>query len=193
MPAATRPYPNAKHKASELSPDQKAEFLANFRHKYKPAIDRWCTAFAGHIPFAPDDVTADKFVERIGLDSAYTECIFVVDGITLGVQDKAGLVQVDYLNAPEQTSKMQNLPNGTQAPIVTIPVTREDIAKMLNAVSDTRFSPREIRMIPSGLSGGLSGGVIANVGGDPENGASWKYDMVFGPDGNLAYYLKPNP
>jgi hypothetical protein len=29
-----------------------------------------------------------------------------------------------------------------------------------------------------------------HVGGDPNNAASWKYDMVFGADGKLAYYLK---
>lgn len=181
-----------KHRASEFNADQKAEFMANFQGKYKPAIIKWCSAFNGHVPFAPDEVTAEKLVERIGINSAYSEYVFVVDGITLGVQDTKGTVQVDYLNAPQQTRKMAVLPDGTQAPIVTMPVTREEIVKMLDAVSGTQFRAQEIRMTPSGLSGSLNGGALANVGGNPENGASWKYDMVFGPDGKLAYYLKGN-
>ena len=35
-------------------------------------------------------------------------------------------------------------------------------------------------------------GTIVNVGGNPDNAASWEYDMVFGSGGKLAYYLKPN-
>lgn len=187
-----RPRSSVKHRASEFSANEKAEFVANFEGKYRPAIAKWCSAFSGHIPFTPDEVTADKFVERIGINSAYGEYVFVVNGITLGVQDTKGTVQVDYLNAPQQTKKMATLPDGSKAPIVTMPVTREEIVNALDAVSGTRFPAQEIRMTPSGLSGSLNGGVLASVGGNPENGASWKYDMVFGPDGKLAYYLKGN-
>lgn len=87
---------------------------------------------------------------------------------------------------------MATLPDGTQAPVVTMPVTREEIVKALEAVGGTRFRAQEIRMMPNGLSGSLNGGVLANVGGTPENSTSWKYDMVFGADGKLAYYLKGN-
>jgi len=186
------PRSSVKHRASEFSASEKAEFVANFEGKYKPAIAKWYGAFNGHVPFAREEVTADRFVERIGINSAYGEYIFVVNGITLGVQDTKGTVQVDYLNAPQETKKMAVLPDGSKAPIVTMPITREEIVKALEAVSGTRFPAQEIRMTPSGLSGSLNGGVLANVGGTPENGASWKYDMVFGPDGKLAYYLKGN-
>jgi hypothetical protein len=50
--------------------------------------------------------------------------------------------------------------------------------------------PNDIRLIPSGYSGALNGGAIVNVGGTPDNAASWKYDMVIAPDGKLAYYLR---
>lgn len=188
----TRPRSRVKHRVSEFSANEKAEFMANFEGKYKPAIAKWCGAFNGHIPFAREEVTADKFVERIGINSAYSEYVFVVNGITLGVQDTKGRAQVDYLNSPQQTRKMAELPHGGQAPSVTMPVTREEIVGALEAVSGSRFHAQEVRMTPSGLSGSLNGGVLASVGGTPENGASWKYDMVFGPDGKLAYYLKGN-
>jgi hypothetical protein len=187
---ANPPRSRVKHRASEFTADQEAEFMANFEGKYKPAIAKWCNVFNGHVPFTQDEVTAEKLVERIGIDSAYSEYIFVVDGITLGVQDTKNTVQVDYLNDPEQTKKMATLPDGTHAPTVDMLVTREEIVKMLDELSGTQIRAQDIRMTPSGLSGSLNGGVLANLGGDPENGASWKYDMVFGPDGKLAYYLR---
>jgi hypothetical protein len=62
--------------------------------------------------------------------------------------------------------------------------------RAIEAESGTRFAAGEIRIYPSGPSGSLNGGAFVHVGGDPENGASWKYDMVFDPQGKLAYYLK---
>ena len=135
-------------------------------------------------------MTLDKFAERIGTSSAYREYIFVVDGITLGIQDKKGVARVDYLNAPKQTRKMALLPDGTEAPIATTPVGKTEIIQMLAAEGGVQFSANEVRVIPSGFSGSLNGGMIVNVGGNPDNAASWIYDLVLGADGKLAYYLK---
>jgi hypothetical protein len=179
-----------KHRASEFTSDESADFATNFEAKYKPAIMKWCQAFEGHVPIKPESVTPKQLAERIGKDSSYNEYVFVVDGITLGVQDKKGIARVDYLNAPQQTRKLVALPDGSQTPTLVMPVTKREIMQMIEAESGRQFNAHEIRMTPSGLSGGLSGGVLVDVGGNPENGASWSYDMVFGPDGNLAYYLK---
>jgi hypothetical protein len=124
------------------------------------------------------------------VDSSYGEYVFVINGITLGVSDSRGVAQVDYLNDPQQTRKLAQIPNGAEAPIATPPITREEILNILETDSGTQFPPSEVRMTPSGFSGSLNGGVMVNVGGTPENGASWTYDMVFGPDGNLAYFLR---
>jgi hypothetical protein len=130
--------------------------------------------------------------ERVGRNAAYHDYIFVVDGITLGIQDAKGVASVDYLNDPNQTGKMSKLPNGGEAPISTAPISKDDVVKMLAAEGGTQFKPNDIRLTPSGYSGSLNGGAIVNVGGNPNNAASWKYDMVFGNDGKIAYYLKPN-
>ena len=135
-------------------------------------------------------MTLDGFVERIGTRAAYREYIFVVNGITLGIQDSKCVARVDYLNAPKQTGKMTVLPNGSEAPISTTPVAKDELVKMLSAEGGAQFKPNDIRLIPSGYSGALNGGAIVNVGGDPNNAASWKYDLVFDADGKLAYYLK---
>jgi hypothetical protein len=176
--------------AAEFSGEQRAEFTTDFERKFKPAISNWANAFAGHLPLAPEQVQPEQLVERIGRDSAYFEYVFVVDGMTLGVQDKNGVARVDYLNAPQQTRKLAALPDGSQAPVVTTPLTRQEVMRMVQAEGGRAFGLHEVRMTPSGFSGGLNGGALVNVGGDPENAASWNYDMVFDPDAKLAFYLK---
>jgi hypothetical protein len=183
-------FSKIKHRASEFTSDERQEFSANFENKYGPAIVNWCTAFAGHVPFQPESVTAEKLVEYIGRNSAYREYIFVVDGITLGVQDRNGVARVDYLNAPQKTKQLAVLPDGSHPPSLDVPITQREVMQILKAESGRQFAEHQIRVTPTGPSGSLGGGAFVQVGGDPENGASWNYDMVFGPDGNLAYYLK---
>ncbi len=180
-----------KTRLSGFTTAEKEQFEANFREKYQPAVQKWCKAYEGRVPFDAYDVTIDQFVERIGTQDRYREYIFVVNGITLGVRDSvASGIRVDYLNVPTQTRKMAMMPEGGTPPVVTsMPVTREQVADMLRA--DGGLDPNDkIDFIPSGLSGSLNGGAIVNVGPDPENGASLNYSLVFGPDGKLAYYLK---
>jgi hypothetical protein len=181
-----------KHRFSEFTDEERERFSSDFEGKYKPAVTKWSKAFHGRIPIDPDDLTLKKFVERIGTTPSYSEYIFVVNGITLGVQENRGVVRVDYLNSPAQTRKLAVLPDGSQTPITTSPVTRQEVIEMLEASCGTKYAPTDVRIIPSGLSGSLAGGAFVNVGGNPENGASWKYDMVFGPDGKLAFYQKGN-
>lgn len=178
-----------KTRWNEFNDAEKTEFASNFTNRYKPALEKWCDAFSGRVPFSPASVTTNNFAERIGTTPAYREYIFVVDGITLGIQDKNGVARVDYLNAPRETGKLTQLPQG-EATIATTPISKDEVIKILATEGGVQFQPHEIRVIPSGYSGSLNGGAFVHVGGDPNNAASWKYDMVFGADGKLAYYLK---
>ena len=175
---------------SDFTDAEKSEFGSNFMARYKPALKKWSDAFAGRVPISPDSVTTNNFVSRIGTRPIYREYIFVVEGITLGIQDAKGVARVDYLNAPKETGKMALLPTGKESPISTAPVSKDELVKLLLAEGGTLFKPNDIRLIPSGYSGALNGGAIVNVGGNPDNAASWKYDMVFGADGRLVYYLR---
>jgi len=190
LPQTNRLASKIRRRASELSDSQKAQFLADFEKRYRPAIEHWFDAYHGHLPFAAGDVTPDKLVENIGADASFGEYVFVVDGITLAVRDSKGMAQVDYLNDPKQTGKMSALPNGAEAPIPDMPVNRQEVTQMVATDSGTQFPPSEVRMTPSGFSGGLNGGALVHVGGDARNGATWKFDLVFGADGKLAYYLR---
>lgn len=182
--------PKIRHRMLDFTPEARASFHTNFTTQLKPALQRWCKIYGDRVPFDPNDVTVERFVERIGRDASYSEYIFVVDGVTLGIRDKNGSVRVDYLNAPKNTEKLAVLPTGGEPPILTSPLTREEVARLLEEDGGFRFQPHEIRIIPTGLSGSLNGGAFVNAGGDPENGASWAFDMIFSQDGKLAYYLK---
>ena len=181
-------FPKLKTKLSEFTSAQRDKLEKDFPAKYQPAIQEWCSSYQGHVPFDPSDVTLDKFVERVGRNEEHMEFVFVVSGITLGVEDSRTGVDVDYLNAPQQSRKMALVPDGS-APVMATPVSREEIQQMLQADgwSDTN---EWMEIIPTGLSGSLNGGAMVHVGGNPDNGASWKYNLVFGPDGKLAFYLR---
>src|SRR5215831_10634983 len=87
--------------ASQFSDASKAEFVAAFRERYRPVIEAWCRIYEGHLPFLPEAVTAERFVERVGSSSTNCEYIFVVDGVTLGLEEKKGVAHVAYLYAPQ--------------------------------------------------------------------------------------------
>jgi len=152
-----------------------------FAERLKPAFADWCDAYAGHVPFAPDALTTTNFFEKIGRGNS-AMYIFMVNGITFGIADVTGTAHVSYLNAPESKK-------GTP-PTTDIPVTRDQLAKMLKADSGIDFSPTEIRMVPTAFSSAMNGGVNVSVGGDAVNIASWKFTLVFGPEGKLNYYQR---
>lgn len=185
-----RTTPKFKYRLTELSPEDRAAFAARFDQKHKPAIAGWCNAFKGHVPFEPDAVAVNNLAERIGVNDSYFEYVFVVDGITLGVRDQNGNVCVDYINNPAKTKQLAELHRLNKPPTVTMPLSRGEIIDMVKAESGRTFSEYEVRIKPSGLSGGLAGGMFVEVGGTPNDGGSSAFDMVFDDDGKLVYYLK---
>ncbi len=193
-PTAFFPLNKMKTRYAGFTDAEKAEFQSNFVARYKPALDKWANAFSGRVPFSLDEVTPDKFAERIGPTARYHEYVFVVDGITVGIADKVGnAARVDYLNAPTQTRQLATIPTSGQPPIATVPITRDEIIQMLYTDSGVQFKPNDIRITPTGFSGSLNGGAFIAVGGNPDNEASWDYDLVLGSDGKLAFYLRPKP
>ena len=114
--------------------------------------------------------------------------VFMMDGATLAIEDSGDFARVTYLNTPE-SKQLMALPSGAE-PNPTVPVTQNELAAMLKADSGTDFSPADIRIIPTAFSSSMNGGAHVNVGGDPNNIASWKFTLVIGPDGNMNYYCR---
>lgn len=175
-------------KAAQLNQPQLAEFESTFNNKIKAALERWSQAYSGHLPFEPEKLSAQNLYGQIGRGTNYCVYTFMLNSSTLAVESVNGSMRVNYLNSPG-SEKLLQLPNGE--PINTsLSVTREQISSMLKADSGIDFPPAEIRIIPTAFSSAMNGGVNVSVGGDPKNIASWKYTLVFGPDGNLKYYCR---
>lgn len=171
-----------------LTAEERAELAKKFTAKIKPAVEKWCKAYGGHIPFKPEDLTLDKFREQIGRNSSFTIYTFMLDGTTLCVQDSNGRVAVNYLSAP-QAKELSRLPGGT-APTMQMPVDRNEVIRMVKEDSGTEFKRSDVQMRPTGVASAMNGGAFVDIaprGGDPNNGLC-KVSLVFGPDGDLAYY-----
>lgn len=172
---------------TQLDAIQLAAVKEAFEERLKPAIQAWCKAYSGRVPFGPEDVTVDCLHGQVGRGT-FNLYTFMVNGVTLAVEDADSTADVSYLNAPA-SKKLMELPRGTP-PDPSIPVTREELAEMLHLDSGRDFPQAEIRVIPTAFSSAMNGGAHVNVGGDPVNAASWKFTLVFGPDGKLNYYCK---
>jgi hypothetical protein len=178
----------------ELTADEKAEFERKFTEKIEPAIEAWCKTYAGHTPVQAQDITADKLRE-ISPGSSFQGYAFVINGTTLDVCDDHGSVYVDYLLAPT-ARELYQLPNNP-APPVEPAVGKEEILRLLKEDSGTDFPPDQIAIRPTSYACAMNGGVFVDVGEGVHRPyyPLTKFSMVFGPDGNLAFYgrsLRPN-
>jgi hypothetical protein len=177
-----------KIKRDALTDEEKARFTVDFQKKFKPAVANWFQAYAGRVPFSLEDLNPEAFKERIGGGNSH-DYVFVVDGVTIAVRDQPTQTFVSYMNSPDQSRHLMELPADGRPPITTPPVSRSEVAQMIEQDAGVRFTDDQIRMGLSGLSSGLNGGVHVEVGGDPENVISWKFSLVFGKDGKLVYYM----
>jgi len=183
-----RQHRHIKERVEDMTEDEKARFEKEFAEKIKPAVRRFCDAYAGHISFRPEDVTMDKLRVVSNLRSDCHSYDFVIDGTTCGVIDDAGKVYVDSLMAPAARD-LVNIPSNPSPP-KDGSVSKEEILRLIKADSGKDFPPDWIAIIPTGRSSAMNGGVSVYVG----EGANLpapplsKYAMVFGPDGNLVCY-----
>jgi hypothetical protein len=170
-----------------LSEEERAELKKEFETKLGPALDKWAEVYAEHLPFKPDEVSLANYYSRMGRGS-YNVYTFMVNGATLSIEDAKGVARVMYLNTPE-TKKLMELPKG-ESPNMSMPVSREEVSKLIGADSGRTFTPDEVRMIPTAASSAMQGGVHVIVGGDTANAGSALYTLTFGPDKMLNYYMK---
>ena len=182
--------PHLKIPISELGTAAKADFEREFAEKLKPAVERWCKTYAGHVPFRPEEVTPDKFRERFGDSPAFYDYGFVINGTTLSVVDYHGEAFVAYLMSPAASLLLQ-IPKNPEPP-KSVSVTREEVLRLLKADSGQDFPPEQLAMHPTAYAGAMNGGVAVDVGEGVRSGSGPfpKYSLVFGPDGNLACYLR---
>lgn len=187
IPANPAPPEAIIRKRAGLTAAQLASYREAFTNRLYPAFDSWAKVYSGHIPFNPQLLTVDALVGELGRGN-YCMYTFMLDGVTLSIEDVKGVVHVSYLSSPE-AKKLAVLPRGVP-PNPELPLPRSEIERMASLDSGSRFPTADIRLIPTAFSSAMNGGVQVQIGGDPNNAASWKLTLVFGPDGKLTYYCR---
>jgi hypothetical protein len=177
-----------RKRADNMTEAEKAQFEKDFPEKIKPAIARWCGAYAGHLSFRPEDVTKDTLREIVHLRGDAQAYDFVFHGVDVGVMDDAGTVYVDSLSTGAENDLFR-IPKNPPPPLEGS-VGRDEILRVLKADSGQDFPPDQIAIRPTGRGTTMNGGVFVDVGEDINADLSppAKYTMVFGPDGNLVCY-----
>jgi len=178
--------------AINMTDAEKTQFQQTFKEKIKPAVERWCSVYSNHIPFSADDVTTDKLKQLIFPGRPVHGYAFVLDGITVYVQDERGDVYVQYImqrSGLDQAMDVSKPPDSLKKDSVT----RAEILKLLKADSGFDFPPEQLMTRPTGISGAMNGGVYVDAGegvNEPNHASNAEYSLVFGPDGKMVSYLR---
>jgi hypothetical protein len=178
-------------RARDMTPEQRAELARKFEEKFKPALEHWCSAYAGRVPFKPEDVTLDQFHSRLG-SSAYT---FMVGRNTRTfVENGNGEAKVDYLMAEGAPKALNSLPPPGTVPDLSVPVNRQQVLDMAQADTGTQYKPEQVVIKPTGAACSIMGGAFVTVdqhslnGGEATDMRHPGIELVFGPDGKLLEY-----
>jgi hypothetical protein len=175
-----------------LTEREKEELGRRFTDRFKPALTNWCNAYAGHIPFDPNDWKPEHFVHRLGENSKFYLYSFVMNNMTLTFQDSKGVGKVFYMTQNNELKRLNELPNGGDVPTVRLPLTREEIVQMLRADAGHGLDKYQIQIRPTGIASAVNGGMTVEVGEHLDNDLRppAKLSLVFGADRNLSYYLR---
>ncbi len=182
--------PPAVIRREEMSPDQREKLARNYQEKYLPLARKWFAAYEGRLPFDLDDFKLETFHSCLG-GYMYT---FMIGDTTFTIQDSPKLgLKVSYLMTRQEAVQMNSLPKPGFVPNLTVPVTREEVIRMVKADAGVEFTPHEILIKPTAASCTLNGGAFVDIlpaGKDPNNGLNYKISMVFNAAGKLVNYVR---
>lgn len=184
-----RPSPShVRMPASRLTEEERQDFEAKFTSKLKPEIDRWCKIYADHLPFDPKDVTADKFVERLGRTPDSYSYTFMVNGITIGVDDYGGKAMFSDMTTRD-IKEAERIPKNPESPKPSS-VSKDEVIRLLKEDSGKEYPPEQVIVSPTGNASAMNGGAYVLVGESVHAayGPPPDYIMIFGPDGKLVNY-----
>lgn len=181
-------YRSFTKRLSDMSEAEKSRLAQRFEQEYKPAMVKWFDAYEGRIPFRPEDFTLETFHSRLG-DNMFT---FMIGDTTFTIQDSPKLgVKISYLMTRRSAEELNSLPSPSHTPNLVLPVTRDDIKRMVKSDTGADFKSNEIIIRPTGAATSLGGGAFVDVlpsGKDPNNALNYPVSLVFSADGTLVNY-----
>ncbi|MCO5051758.1 MAG: hypothetical protein M9920_05600 [Verrucomicrobiae bacterium] len=165
-----------------------AAFAERFEKAFKPAIKKWCLAYQGRIPFKLEAVTPDKFHSRLA-GGLYT---FMIDGTTLTISDSKQGTRVFYMMTQEAAHDLNTIGVHNGPRNLTVPVTREEVLRMVKADTGVDFQPNQVEIKPTAAACAVDGGAFVEVGrqvlGDLEIMTGTNISFVVAADGKLICY-----
>jgi len=179
---------NQSKRASEFSTQEKKDLEIKFKSKFKPAIENWCKAYEGKIPFLPSDVTFDKFHSKLA-GGFYT---FMIGDTTLTIFDSKKGTRVFYMMTREAATALNTLPTSGNPRNLTVPIKRDEVLKMVKADTGFDYQPSQVEIKPTAAACALDGGAFVEVGrvmkGDMEILTENSLSFVVSSDGKLVSY-----
>jgi len=179
-----------------MTPEQRATFAKLFTNQLKPALQKWCSVYQGRLPFNPDDVRLDNFKIRLGFEGGSGSLMygFVTDnGTTLTIADKNGNAYVMQMMAKGAATALNAIPDTGTMPNLSVPVTKDQVIKWVQADTGSQFPPAEVQIRPTGLATPIQGGAFVDLGGNSYSRDAYQFtgtnvQFVFSQDGNIMNY-----
>lgn len=172
----------------DMTIEEQAKLASNFTNRYKPMVEKWFKAYEGRIPFQLEQFTFDTFHSRFG-DHLYT---FMIDDTTFTIQDNNQFgLKVFYLMTKEAAKELNRVPSSGFIPDLNVPITREEVIRMVKADAGVEFKPNEVLIKPTGAACALNGGAFVHLlplGKDPNNGANIQLALIFSQNGKMVTY-----
>jgi hypothetical protein len=153
-------------RARDLTPEQMSEFEKRFNERIKPAIDKWASAYAGHLPFDPSILTIDKF-HSVNQGAFFT---FMIGADTFTVFDTVKETKVFYFMAKQASIDLNTIPTtGTQRNLTT-PIKADEVLKMATADTGLTYELKDVVIKPTATFCNIDGGAYVEVGIKYKNG-----------------------
>jgi len=175
--------------ARNMTIGEKADFAKKFEGKFRPAVQKWFAAYENRIPFKLEDVSPDKF------HSAFRNQMFtfMFSDITLRFvisRDTNAPAMVVYMKVRQADIDTNQTPVTDFVPDLSVPVTGDEIIRMVKADIGFEFKPNEVRITSTANSSTINGGAFIELlpSNDTPNNIPRKISMTFRSDGKLVKY-----
>jgi hypothetical protein len=176
-----KPIVTTSKPATAFTPDEKAALERAFAGRFKPAIDKWANAYAGHLPFDASQITLEKFHSvNAGF---YT---FMIGDTTFTVFDNRKGTKVFYLMAKQAAKDLNTIPADGKPRNLTVPIKRDEVLKMAMADTGLNYELKDVVIKPTATFCNIDGGAEVEVGIKYENGM-----QLILPD-NLSFVMDSN-